>query len=92
MAEHKFFLKKLSFATSVDVIRISRRNATPHSIGFSCISNCWNANVLKGEGLKLTSIFIQTAPMELVVHKAFLLDIAIPCISDGHRTLWAWGT
>jgi N12 class adenine-specific DNA methylase len=76
MAEHKF--EKLSFATSVDAIHISRRNATPHNIWFFCINNRWNANNLKGKCLKLISTFIQIALIEMVVREMFLFNIATP--------------
>ena len=43
-----------------------------------CTSNPRDAKYLKGKGLKPTSTFIQIAPMELVVRKMFLLDLATP--------------
>jgi hypothetical protein len=74
----------------IQIIRVVKgMNGTPHIIWFFCISNRWHANDLNGKGLKLISTFIQTATMELVVRKTFLRDVATPCLSSGHRTLWA---
>ena len=71
-------LTKLSFATSVVATRISLTSARPQSIWPFYSSNPKDAKHLKGKGLKPTSTFIQMAPMELVVRKMFLLDLATP--------------
>src|SRR3954469_5970274 len=71
-------MTKLGFVTSVDATRILLTSARPQSIWQSSTSNPKDARHLKGKGLKPTSTFIQMAPMELVVRKMLLLELATP--------------